>query len=258
MLPLRVSYVPLLCMAACIAWCQKADQKGGLRIKADQPEATVILDGQEVGKTPHLASGLAVGKHRVEIRQDGYRDFAQDIDLKPGKPVSVFAVLVKSAADESPTPELPQSFDVIHIHTTGRCSGLLVVNSDTIEYKAATGTDSFRVPVRSVTMVARDGGNTISGVALAAAVAAGTAAQAAYPNVPLPPPSVPVAGSASDPSAILPVRIETSGRKYSFVAAGGQDELSTNRINVSPESNQRLFDVANWLYRDTLKKRPGK
>jgi hypothetical protein len=158
----------------------------------------------------------------------------------------------------------------------------MVIQRDVIEYRSSDGKDSFQIPVRSLTIVARDAGNSMS-IGDLVAVAVGAVAQASAANHPLvqtdsktgittkhislnpsampnPKPEVQIAGSASDPSALLPVRLETSGRKYSFLALGvrepaGPPAAEPDRAKVAGATNQ-LFKLANWLYRDDLKQRP--
>jgi hypothetical protein len=258
-----------------VAWCQKPGATGDLRIKSDQPGATVILDGKEVGLSPVLVAGLAAGKHAVQLRKDGYIEFSQELDFKPAKTAStLFAVLTKAVRAEEPAVNLPVKFDVVHLHSAGRCFGQLVVNRDVIEYESSDGKDSFQIPVRSLTMVARDGGNAISAWDIAGAVAGSVVNEAAGPPIrtnpqtgkatgirTMPPVEVPdVRARPVDPAALLPVRLETNGRKYSFIVVeirGVGTRPSENRPEVSAESTNRLFTVANQLYRDDLASRPG-
>jgi hypothetical protein len=268
----------LLWLALAVAWCQKPNATGDLRIKSDQPGAAVILDGKEVGETPLSVPGLDAGKHLVQLRKDGYLEYSQEVDFKPAKTGAIFAVLVKTASAPAPVPFVPMTFNAIHYHSSGRCFGQLVVERDVIEYNSSDGKDSFQIPVRSLTMVARDAGNTISAWAIALvgaeAVAGATAVspvtkdpQTGRVTVHTMPRAMPgaapaVEGAPIDPSALLPVRLETNGRKYSFMVVelreSGASPSGEPRREVSVGGTNQLFTIANQRYREDLETRPKK
>lgn len=260
MLPTVRLLVFSLLVFAPVSLCQTRPAAGDLRVKTDQPGASVILDDVDVGETPLVVPGVVAGKHRVRVTKPGYASQTSEVDFKPGKPETVYVVLVRTEPVKAPIrPKLPAEFDVIHRHTAGHCKGRLIIQSDTVEYRSLDGRDSFRIPARAMTLVARDGGNTISGWVLGA-VAAGGATSSAF-NVPVIA-TVPVVGSSRNPPKLLPVRVETDGPKYSFVAIGVPDsgaapakDLELGKLTGATD---QMFAIMDWLYREDLKARPKK
>ena len=49
----------------------------------------VLLDGDHVGSTPIIINDLRPGKHKVEIKAEGYEDWDKSIDIGPDKEVSL-------------------------------------------------------------------------------------------------------------------------------------------------------------------------
>jgi hypothetical protein len=68
---------------------------GGVRVISPVPGAGVFLDGQLAGKTPLLKTQLDIGPHFVTVRREGYADFVQAVEVKPGEIAEVKAVLEK-------------------------------------------------------------------------------------------------------------------------------------------------------------------
>jgi len=61
---------------------------GSLRLRAQPPDAMILVDGQEwdrpAGDDP-LVIELATGLHRVEVRKDGFKTFAKDVEIRRGE-----------------------------------------------------------------------------------------------------------------------------------------------------------------------------
>jgi len=69
-------------------------------VKCPVEGALIQVDGEEVGKTPHvLPRYLMPGKHVVIVRKAGYLTFTRNLDLKKGMHVTV-DVALKSTAEE--------------------------------------------------------------------------------------------------------------------------------------------------------------
>jgi hypothetical protein len=61
---------------------------GSLRLRAQPPDATVLVDGQEWERPAGgdtLVIELAPGMHRVEVRKDGLEAFAKDVEIRAGE-----------------------------------------------------------------------------------------------------------------------------------------------------------------------------
>lgn len=58
---------------------------GGFRFLSNPAGATVLLDGEPIGKTPLLKENIDVGKHIVTFRAKGYHDFEQAVTVTGGK-----------------------------------------------------------------------------------------------------------------------------------------------------------------------------
>jgi hypothetical protein len=64
---------------------------GGLSFNIQPSTAEVIVDGQNYGQVGNFSPtaqqplALAPGRHRVEIRQSGYRQIAFDVDIVAGQ-----------------------------------------------------------------------------------------------------------------------------------------------------------------------------
>lgn len=63
---------------------------GGVSIDVDPPTASVFIDGKYMGTGADFGPntqplGLTAGRHRVEIRAEGYQSMAFDADVKAGE-----------------------------------------------------------------------------------------------------------------------------------------------------------------------------
>jgi hypothetical protein len=47
-----------------------------MRVESDPPGARILIDGQPRGETPLSLSGIAFGKHKIELQKDGYRNYS--------------------------------------------------------------------------------------------------------------------------------------------------------------------------------------
>jgi len=76
----------------------KAEALGKLVIKANAPGAKVVLDGEEVGKTP-LSLDAKPGKHTLKVVAESYLPIERFVAVEPGKTeeLSVALVLVPGA-----------------------------------------------------------------------------------------------------------------------------------------------------------------
>jgi formylglycine-generating enzyme required for sulfatase activity len=71
----------------------KSDKYGSLKIVSTPEGATVILDGEVVGKTPHRVKKLAAGRHTVVLACPRYRRREEKVRVEGGKESLVWAEL---------------------------------------------------------------------------------------------------------------------------------------------------------------------
>ena len=60
---------------------------GTLAVRVQPADAEVIIDGEKwegTGGDDRLVVQLAPGPHRIEVRKEGYRPFASDVNVRPG------------------------------------------------------------------------------------------------------------------------------------------------------------------------------
>lgn len=67
---------------------------GHIQIQSTPGNATIYVDGVEVGKTPHLHRGVSGGVHKVEIRMDGYQTYETSVTVENSKVAQVNANLI--------------------------------------------------------------------------------------------------------------------------------------------------------------------
>jgi tetratricopeptide (TPR) repeat protein len=75
----------------------------GIKVTCNVAEATVYVDGKEIGKTP-LANvvSLAVGAHKVQISKKGFEDFKMSVAISSGQTTPVEATLEPGVAGPQP------------------------------------------------------------------------------------------------------------------------------------------------------------
>ena len=83
---------------------------GLLEIISNPFDATILIDGQEVGTTPWQSNEVLVGKHTLTIQKENFRHYNKEFTLTQEKPVIIEAILDSSATEIS-TPastEIPE------------------------------------------------------------------------------------------------------------------------------------------------------
>lgn len=70
---------------------QSGDQ-GTIKVVSSIPEATVFIDGANIGKVPQEKK-ISAGEHPVMVRLEGYKDFTQKVRIEGGQTVTVQADL---------------------------------------------------------------------------------------------------------------------------------------------------------------------
>src|SRR5262249_20206367 len=122
---------------------------GGMRFVSTPDGATVLLDGQAIGKTPLVRDDLPAGEHVVAFRAAGYRDWSQPVTLQGGQMAVMNAEL--HASSESPPEEAAAVRKGLSSYGAGTVpSGHVTVDASAgypyyIEARATTG-----IPIRGV------------------------------------------------------------------------------------------------------------
>jgi hypothetical protein len=195
---------------------QQQQATGSLRIKTDASDVQVVLDGKEVGRTPLTLRQLGAGKHLLLLAKEGYDDYTQEVEISPLKPASLFVVMKPSNV---PLPQLPVEFKVVHQHRLGKCTGVLTVSADALDYKAQDDDDKFHIPISTIKSVARSWGPVVGVIAVDA------------------------------PIDLMAFRIETPGRSYGFLAF---KDTMDEPMQVASVQTKELFEVVYKLWSATL------
>ncbi|MBT7349179.1 PEGA domain-containing protein, partial [candidate division WWE3 bacterium] len=58
---------------------------GSASLESEPSGAVIVIDGEDVGKTPEVITGISPGKHEVEISLEGYDSYLQMVKIKNGK-----------------------------------------------------------------------------------------------------------------------------------------------------------------------------
>ncbi|MCP4412168.1 MAG: PEGA domain-containing protein, partial [Gammaproteobacteria bacterium] len=66
---------------------------GSVSIKSDPGEAIIFINGEEYGTTPANITDIIAGSCEVNVRLDGYAPWKKTVKIKPGKEISLIAVL---------------------------------------------------------------------------------------------------------------------------------------------------------------------
>ncbi|MBC8552844.1 MAG: PEGA domain-containing protein, partial [Candidatus Brocadiales bacterium] len=66
---------------------------GSLNVNSQPTNATIIIDGNEVGNTPTNVSDLKPGKYLVEVKMDRYKNWSESVEINAGKANHITAML---------------------------------------------------------------------------------------------------------------------------------------------------------------------
>jgi len=196
-----------------------------LRVKTDVAGAEVELNGKPVGVTPLNLPGLADGKYSLKFSKPGYEEHAETIDIRGGKPASIFVVLKPL---DRPLPTLPVAYSVAHLHVNDACSGILTVNTEGVDFRASSGSDLFAIPLSKLTgVIRRQSAAYLHTMGLAGTVVVGTLGQ----------------------SQVASVHLTTRGRNYTFLV------LDETGKNPQPARTLELYGLLYLLWDRSSKDR---
>ncbi len=131
---------------------------------ATAPEAAVFVDGKEVGKADSTGQitvdNLKPGSHALRVELAGYPEIDYSVQSAPGETSFVSAkwtskvprsaVTASENTGASSVVAFPATFAVIHEHRIGSDKGALVIQNNSIQYRADDGKDSFISPLNGV------------------------------------------------------------------------------------------------------------
>jgi hypothetical protein len=80
-----------------------------LEVTSEPDTADVYLDGKEIGQTP-VSVSVETGRHSVELRKDGWKTFAEDVEITENYRIDV--KLVPDEKDDPPKPSPPPSISL--------------------------------------------------------------------------------------------------------------------------------------------------
>ncbi|MBP2134475.1 hypothetical protein J2128_002441 [Methanomicrobium sp. W14] len=66
---------------------------GSISVTSNPSGAYVAMNGNIVGKTPYVITGLSSGDHEIEVSKNGYYNYKKTVNVVQGTQISVYAVL---------------------------------------------------------------------------------------------------------------------------------------------------------------------
>ncbi|MBZ0108269.1 MAG: PEGA domain-containing protein, partial [Candidatus Scalindua rubra] len=66
---------------------------GSISMKSNPSEATIFLDGKEIGTTPDTIKPVAIGTHEIEVKKDGHAEWKKKLKMKKGTEITLNALL---------------------------------------------------------------------------------------------------------------------------------------------------------------------
>jgi hypothetical protein len=184
-----------------------------LRVKTDTADVEVWLNGESMGRTPLTLKGLTSGKHRISLVKDGYEDYLQDVEVWADKTNAIFVVMKPRTVK---LPDLPVEFKVVDAGRRSKYVGTLRVSAEALDYEAENNSHRFQIPVSTIKSVVRALSPVIGGM--------------------------PTFKSANS-KEVMAIRIEASGRTYTFIAF---EDTREDPFEVVNKKTRELHDV---LYR---------
>ena len=113
-----------------------------LSVQSDIPGATVFLDRRYKGTTPVTIKDVTAGEHQLTVSADGYEMYAEKVTINAGHR-NVRVDFQQTVADFN------ESIPVVHKHTFGNCTGVLMADANGIRY-VTDHKDSFAIPYESL------------------------------------------------------------------------------------------------------------
>jgi hypothetical protein len=88
--PAALAFVLALGLSACAPAKGPSKETVSLRLQGNLPDATVIIDDQDLGSLAFVQSrgvALPIGVHRISVTAPGYFPWDKAVEAKPGSPL---------------------------------------------------------------------------------------------------------------------------------------------------------------------------
>ena len=99
---------------------------GEINLTSNPLMSNVYIDGVPSGQTPLILSDILIGKHKIRITHDGYRDYVSDVFVEEGKVSEIDAVLTTTVS-VSINCNAPNADFYIDGRLEGNASGIKII-----------------------------------------------------------------------------------------------------------------------------------
>ena len=99
---------------------------GEINLTSNPLMSDVYIDGVPSGQTPLILSDVLIGKHKIRITHDGYRDYVSDVFVEEGKVSEIDAVLTTTVS-VSINCNAPNADFYIDGRLEGNASGIKII-----------------------------------------------------------------------------------------------------------------------------------
>jgi hypothetical protein len=85
-----LAFALIVCLSACAPANGPSKETVSLRLQGNLPDATVIIDDQDLGSLAFVQSrgvALPIGVHRISVTAPGYFPWDRAVEAKPGGPL---------------------------------------------------------------------------------------------------------------------------------------------------------------------------
>lgn len=129
-------------------------QTSQAEISSSPAMADIYIDDKNVGQTPKLITDLTIGKHKVLIRKEGYKDYTDTLHIKGNETAAFSAVLENLADSRVSVISSDENRKIINVGEASFC--MIRVDGGTFMMGATSeqGSDAhgFEEPVHEVTL----------------------------------------------------------------------------------------------------------
>ena len=109
---------------------------GSLKITSTLPDATIYLDGKNIGKTPYEMSQILIGEHRVSVKYKNYNSPTKSVNICKGQKEEVhFEIPHGSLALTSNPPEAKIYIDGQYVGVTPKYIPALWPGNHTVKFE---------------------------------------------------------------------------------------------------------------------------
>lgn len=123
-------------------------------ISSSPAMADIYIDNKKVGKTPQLVTDLAIGKHHVAIKMDGYKDYSDSLLVKLNETANLSATLEKLADSRVSVKSPDENHRIVTVGDASFCMIRVDGGTFTMGATSEQGSDAngFETPAHKVTL----------------------------------------------------------------------------------------------------------